>query len=623
MTSISGLPASNLQQFLDTAGVGLVRNSADLRYLVVNAAYAQLVGRPIEHIVGRSLGEVLGEKGLATVLPHVERVLRGERVEYEAELPISPARRRWIHVVYTPERDSSGRVIGWVGAITDITENRRTAQRLEESERHFRFVTDHVPALIVHCDREARYRLANRPYTQRFGLEPENVVGKRIADVIGEAAYEKLRPHVERVLRGERVDYEELLPYAYGERWMNFRYEPQLEPDGTVGGFVAVIQDITARKQLQDKLREEERRKDEFLAILAHELRNPLAPLRTGLELLEHAPAHERAADVRAMMGRQLTHMVRLIDDLLDMSRISRGKIQLQMERIDAADALGQGLEASRPVVQARGHELSVKLPSEPVFVNADPTRVAQIVANLVNNAAKFTAPGGRIGVVLKRDGADASISVTDTGQGLAPDMLERVFDMFIQAGDGQRADGGLGIGLAIVKGLAALHGGTVSAHSAGQGKGAEFVVRLPASDEGPRPRVALHPVTEFGARRVLIADDNTDAAAALASMIALTGSETRLANDGEEAVAAVRDFRPDVILLDLGMPRMDGYEACRAIRSFPEGRQAVIVALTGWGQEHDRRKSEQAGFDAHLLKPAEFAQITEAIQRVRARGSA
>jgi signal transduction histidine kinase len=366
-----------------------------------------------------------------------------------------------------------------------------------------------------------------------------------------------------------------------------------------------------------ETLREADRRKDEFLATLAHELRNPLAPIRNGLQILRLGRGNHQAEEqARAMIERQVQQMVRLIDDLLDLSRISRGKIELRRERIDLAAAVQSAVETSRPLIEQSGHALTLSLPSEPVFVDADLTRLAQVFANLLNNAAKYTQRGGGdIRLAVEPLGREVAVSVRDNGIGIPVPMLPHVFEMFIQVDRSlERTQGGLGIGLSIVKRLVEMHGGTVEAHSEGRGQGSEFVVRLPAltpAVQEPMPRSdGEEPAGAPVRRRVLVADDNVDAAASLAMMLEFMGNEVRTAHDGIAAVEAAAAFRPDVILLDIGMPRMNGYDACRQIREQPWGRGIAIAALTGWGQEEDKRQSREAGFDHHLVKPVEPAAL-------------
>jgi signal transduction histidine kinase len=363
--------------------------------------------------------------------------------------------------------------------------------------------------------------------------------------------------------------------------------------------------------------READRRKDEFLATLAHELRNPLAPIRNGLQILRLAkgdPAAEESA--RAVIERQVQQMVRLIDDLLDLSRISRGKVELRRERIALEAVVRSAMETSRPLIEKSGHRLTLDLPAEPLFVDADLTRLSQVVANLLNNAAKYTEPGGDIRLAVTGGEGGVTISVRDNGVGIPAPMLPQVFEMFTQVDRSlERSQGGLGIGLTLVKRLVEMHGGTVEARSGGHGLGSELLIRLPrlesaAAAAAERPFHA-EPAAGFGfKRRILVADDNADSAASLEMMLEFMGNEVRTAHDGLQAVEAAAAFRPELILLDIGMPGMNGYDACREIRRQPWGRDAVIVALTGWGQDEDKRRSREAGFDQHLVKPVEPAAL-------------
>ena len=354
------------------------------------------------------------------------------------------------------------------------------------------------------------------------------------------------------------------------------------------------------------RLREADRRKDVFLASLAHELRNPLAPIRTGVAILRMTDTESRSQTVLAMMERQLQHMARLLDDLLDVSRISRGKITLHHERIDLRHVVDAAVEANRPLIEEMGHAFSVSAPSEPAFLNADPVRFAQILSNLLNNAAKYTPPGGRIALKAEHRGDEVEVSVTDNGIGIPGESLESIFEMFTQIGSqSSNAQGGLGIGLSLAKGLVALHGGTIQAYSEGLGRGSEFRVRVPTrltldADSATPVRTVLTPQR----LKMLVVDDNRDAAESLSMLLELKGHEVRVAYDGEDALQLAEDFRPHMVLLDLGMPKMNGYEACRRIRDHVWGAQMTLVAVTGWGQEDDRRKSTAAGFDRHLVKP-------------------
>jgi len=364
------------------------------------------------------------------------------------------------------------------------------------------------------------------------------------------------------------------------------------------------------------RLNEADRRKDEFLATLAHELRNPLAPIRTGVHIMRLTGAEASAQSVLPMMERQLQHLTRLLDDLLDVSRITRGKIALHVEPVDLGRTVQAALEACRPLIDKMGHELTVSLPPEPVTLDADPVRLAQIVSNLLNNAAKYTPPGGRIALHVERQGGEVEIRVTDNGTGIAPENLRRIFDMFTQVeGDTSQAQGGLGIGLALVKGFVVLHGGSVEARSDGPGRGSEFCVRLPVrSTQAVAPAAPAPGGPRRAKLRILVVDDNLDAAESLSLLLRMMGHEVRAAHDGEGAVQLGDDFNPQAVLLDIGMPGIDGYETCRRMRARGWGRDAKIIAVTGWGQDEDRRKSAAAGFDEHLVKPVDAETLARVI---------
>jgi signal transduction histidine kinase len=364
------------------------------------------------------------------------------------------------------------------------------------------------------------------------------------------------------------------------------------------------------RLRLIRELREEDRKKDDFLATLAHELRNPLAPIRNAAAFLRMKGSGDPdLQNARDIIARQVAHMTRLVDDLLDVSRITRGKIVLRRERLDLAVPLASAVESSRPVVEAGGHELVVEPPAGPLAVSGDAARLAQVFGNLLTNAAKYTDRGGRITLAARRDGGDAVVTVTDTGIGIAPEHLPGLFDMFSQVAPAlERSQGGLGIGLALVRSLVELHGGRVEARSDGPGKGSTFAVRLPllaaAPAAPPPPPPRLNGTAKRPRRRVVVADDNVDSAESLAMLLTVLGHEVKTAHDGAAAVELADRFRPDVLILDIGMPGMTGYEAAAHVRRQPWGRGMVLAALTGWGQEDDRKRAEAAGFDHHFTKP-------------------
>jgi signal transduction histidine kinase len=366
-------------------------------------------------------------------------------------------------------------------------------------------------------------------------------------------------------------------------------------------------------------LKETDRRKDEFLATLAHELRNPLAPIRNGLQLLKLSAGTGQDADkARDMMERQVGHMVRLIDDLLDISRISNGKVTLRKERTTVQIGVELALEASRPLIEAGCHSLTMQVPNEPLAVDADPTRLSQILSNILNNAAKYTPEAGCIALTAERLGENAVIRVRDNGVGIAPTQISRVFDLFTQVGYSvDRSQGGLGIGLALVKKLVELHGGSVQAESAGLAKGSIFTVTLPLAPKEPSaaPRPTVMPesaVSKPSKRRILVVDDNADAAESLAMLLKFGGHEVRIAHDGPSTFALAHEFRPDILFLDIGLPGMNGFEVARLLRQKLDLTGVRLVAVSGWGSEEDRRKSQEAGFDNHLTKPVEPSQLEE-----------
>lgn len=386
---------------------------------------------------------------------------------------------------------------------------------------------------------------------------------------------------------------------------------------------LAVAEDLANRAaiaienaKLYRELRDADQRKDEFLATLAHELRNPLAPLRNGLEVLRLAEGgSEMADDARSMMERQLCQMVRLVDDLLDVSRITQNKLELRKERVALATVIHNAVETSRPLMEQAGHAFSFIIPPEPVYLDADLTRLAQVFSNLLNNAAKYTEPGGRITLTGLVSEGELEVQVRDNGLGIPADALPKIFDLFSQVdGNMEWAQGGLGIGLSLVRRLIEMHGGTVKACSNGPRRGSEFVVRLPIVETS-------HPVANCQGDdglsaltkwRILVVDDNKDAAISLTMMLELLGHETLMVHDGLAAVESAETFRPDMILLDIGLPELNGYEACRRIRLQPWSNAMEIIALTGWGQEEDRRRSKEAGFDHHLVKPAHIGIVNK-----------
>jgi PAS domain S-box-containing protein len=481
---------------------------------------------------------------------------------------------------------------------------------LRQSEEKFRTISHAAPAIVWVTDGSGMVFI-NERWFELTGQTTEQALGQGWTACVHPDDGERLRPYRERC-RHTGEPYEGEIRYRRRDgqyRWHAFRALPSHRADGTIGQWFGCSVDVHDARQAQEALKEADRRKDEFLATLAHELRNPLAPIRNALHLLKRRPLEDPTViGARDMMDRQVTHMVRLIDDLLDVSRITQGKLQLRREPVDLAKVVEQALETARPHIT---QQLTVTLPSEPIRLDADPVRLSQVLSNLLNNAAKFTPKTGRITLGASLEGGAVVIRVRDTGVGIAPEQMPRLFQIFSQAGSPlERAKGGLGIGLSLARSLVELHDGTIEARSEGLERGSEFIVRLPVLRLPEPSELAASRsagVYSGAVRRVLVVDDVADSVDSLAALLRMDGNIVQTAADGLEAVRKAEAFKPDLVFLDLGLPNLNGFEACQLIRKQPWGRGVVIVALTGWGQDDDRRRTLGAGFDAHLVKPVQY----------------
>jgi PAS domain S-box-containing protein len=497
----------------------------------------------------------------------------------------------------------------------------------EPPSEDLRAQTDYLEGLsegFLAYDRNWRIDYVNAAAERFIGRRRDEVLGKTLHEAFAYLLGNVVHQLFERVMSTRTAERLEFYYERIG-RWIEISAAPVRS-----GGIAVYFRDVHDRieaarlaRENEAQLRLADRRKDEFLATLSHELRNPLAPIRTGLHLLKIADRNsDMAEQTRAMMERQMNHLVRLVDDLLEVSRISRGRLDLRRERVALGAVLESAVETSRPLILAAGHELRVSLPPEPLLLDADAVRLAQVVSNLLNNAAKYTRSGGRIALTARREANEALISVRDNGLGIPPDMLGRVFEMFAQVDATLgRSQGGLGIGLTLSKSLVELHGGRIEAHSEGLGKGSEFTLRLPlpvAATAGVASAAqAERAARERGpARHILVVDDNVDAARTLALLLEQMGHRVRIAADGAAALDAARAERPDAILLDLSMPGIDGIEVARRLRADPQLGDVRIIAVTGRGQDDDRRRSRQAGFDEHLVKPIAPEALLDAIER-------
>jgi PAS domain S-box-containing protein len=614
------LQREQLRLVTDTMSAGVVRVSADLKYVWVNRVFASWAGKAPDEIIGRPIAEVMGDDGLGELQPYSERLLAGERVEYERLARYPSLGRRWIHCVAEPIYDESGLHNGWVAVLSDIHERKEAEAALHSAREQLQLVADSMPAAVALCSRDLRYIWVNRRCAEWLGRSAEDLVGRPMVEVIGGENLDAIRPHIQRVLAGDHVSYERRVNYpGLGERWVRNLFSPT--HDGS--GWISVISDIHESKLMEETLREAERRKDEFLATLAHELRNPLAPIRNAVAILGKKDSLDpELAWSREVIDRQVEQMSRLIDDLLDIARIASGKLLIRKERLPLERAIDMALETSRPHINAAGHHLSVLLPSERVTVEGDPARLAQVFSNLLNNAARYTEGNGEITLAAELEGREVVVSVQDNGIGFPPEVVGRLFEPFSQlTRSNERSHGGLGIGLSLVQGIVALHGGTVEARSAGPGQGSEFTVRLPLPAftqpvEDTRKDVQTKASLPAGGVKVLVADDNRDAADSLQRILSLYGYQVEVAYDGSAAIALDGAFRARVAVLDIGMPGANGFEVARSIRE-TRGAGITLIALTGWGQEGDRRRAMEAGFDYHLTKPVDPGALNDLLVEV------
>jgi PAS domain S-box-containing protein len=618
-------------------------------------AASEAIGRPITLIVPRDR-----YREEADIL---RRIARGERIDhFETTRVAKDGQLLDISLTVSPLIDGKGRVFGASKVARDITARKRARRELEHREAQLRLLWESASVLLTSERPDTMLRgvfekiagyLGLDAYLSFTAADSGNVLTLESSAGIGETGVTALRrielgSHLCGVVAATRrplvrsflqqsadsaaalfrelgfrayvshpliVDSRLLGVLSFATRSRDELAPTEIEFLGTICHYVtAAYERVSLIRRLQDA----DNRKDEFLATLAHELRNPLAPIRNAIEIMRVDAVEPSAVAVaaRTMIERQLEHLVRLVDDLLDVSRITRGRLELRKERVTLASVMKSAIDTSRPLIEAARHELSIELPEREVYLDADPVRLAQVFANLLNNAARYTDDGGRIAVVARREGDTIVASVRDTGVGIAPEALPSIFDMFIQVDEtGQRSQSGLGIGLTLVKRLVELHGGSVEARSAGKGRGTELVVRLPVACAAATAGAAPPPQREHAmTHRILVADDNRDAAESMGMLLRLMGNEVRTVYDGLDAVEEAEEFRPDVILLDIGMPRLNGYDAARQIRGQRWSAGTMLVALTGWGQIEDKRRAAEAGFDRHFTKPLDPAELQKLI---------
>ena len=503
----------------------------------------------------------------------------------------------------------------------------RAQAELRVAQERLQIVTDSLPVAVTWMGRDLRYRFANPVFASWVGHPLGDIVGRGIEEVLGDKVAAMIRAHVARVLAGEQVQYERIaeLP-GLGERWIHIVFTPTYAAgaDGqsqTIDGFLAVGADVHESRIASQRLKEADRRKDEFLATLAHELRNPLAPIRSALEIMKRAEDRTMWVEARDIIDRQLQQMVRLVDDLIDVSRITTGKLVLRRAPADVGAIARSALEAVAPMAKAQRHRLKTHLPAQPLYIDGDATRLTQVFLNLLNNAVKFTEPGGQIEFEVGLEGSELVARVRDTGIGVAPQQLDAIFEMFTQGDTSlERSSSGLGVGLALTRRLVELHGGRVTARSAGLGAGSEFEVRLPHAGATPPSKASDLRDERTGAalpRRILLVDDNRDFVESLAGLLRGMGHELRVVHDGAAGLKAAHEFGPEVAFLDIGMPKVNGFDVARELRQLPALARCTLVALTGYSQPADRERARHAGFDHYLVKPVEIERVREILARL------
>jgi PAS domain S-box-containing protein len=583
------------------------------RLLDANLAARSLLGDP-GHLRKRPLADAL-----PPLRPYLESQPGTRWTATETQLGQADAAQFWdIHVL--PLIDQ-GLTIGILVRLSDVTQRRRAA----EAQVRLAALVSSSEDAIIGAALDGTIMSWNPAAERLYGYTTDEIQGRPVGTLFPPEHANEFSEILERLRLGKRIEPREVVHVCKDGRCVDvsLSISPIKDAAGTVTGMAAIGRDITDRKhaerqlrqaesryrQLAEQLAQADRRKDEFLAMLAHELRNPLAPIRTALQIARMStPTGHADEPAWQIMERQVRHLVRLVDDLLDVSRITRGKIQLRTEPVELANVVAQALDTSRPLLEARRHQITVSLPPEPLWLQADLTRLAQVCSNLLNNAAKYTEEGGYVWLTAKRQDHEVVLRVRDTGIGMTAEMLTQAFELFAQADRSlDRSQGGLGIGLTLVRSLVQLHGGNVQAFSEGPGKGSEFVVHLPLLKESrPATSASTQPSGRGSSRRILVVDDNADAANSLALFLKMAGHEVCTVYEGPAALQTARVFQPEVVVLDIAMPGMDGYAVARQLRREGGLENVLLLALTGYGQEENRRLSREARIDHHVLKPVD-----------------
>jgi len=593
------------------------------RIMTWNLGAERIKGYAPEEIIGRHFSAFYTPDAVARGWPAEELRLAAceGRFEDEGWRVRKDGSRFWANVVITALRDEGGKLLGFSKITRDLTERKLHEEALRQAEERFRLLVEGVIDYAIYMlDPEGVVTSWNAGAQRIKGYGRDEIIGKHFSCFYPDEDVEAGRPWeaLAKARHEGRAEDEGWRRKKGGERfWARVVVTPLHDASGHLRGFAKVTQDLSDRRHMQS-LQDAAKEVNEFIATLAHELRNPLAPIRTAVEVMAKVPASDRAQQaMRETIDRQSAQLARIVDDMLDIARVTRGALSLEQAPVDLAEAVRSALETSAPAIEAGRHRLDVEPAPVPLVVHGDMHRLTQILVNLLNNAARYTPHAGSIAVRARQEDAWAVIEVSDNGRGIEPVMLERIFHMFVQGRAAlDKVGAGLGVGLALARRIAEAHGGTLQAQSEGENKGARFTLRLPLLKTPAQPSDAAAQAADrpMVAKRILVVDDNVDAAATLAMLLKSLGHETCVVHDGVQALRMAVQFRPDVVLLDIGMPGLDGYEVARRLRALKRERPLRIVAITGWGQEADRVRSREAGFDVHLVKPVDPTVLTSAI---------
>jgi PAS domain S-box-containing protein len=610
--------SQHLQAMFRQAAVGIAHVALDGRLLRVNHRLATIVDRTTEAVQTLRCDDLLHEEDATLLHATFAEIARGERTELAKDLRCCRPDGSivWVHSTVAPLVGDDGKPESLIAVIEDIHERHMAEERALLHEERARLALDIARLGTWSWSADTAAVEADKRSREICGLPPAGAVDLHdVGNRVHREDWTRVRDTARRAFEtGSPFAEEFRFVHPGGSiRWVVVRGRVVRASQTRTPLMLGSVLDVTARRTAEEALRMADRQKDDFLALLSHELRNPLAPIRTAVHLLKLRHGHDPDVQrLHAVIERQVQHLVRLVDDLLDVSRVLRGKIELRPETLDVADVVAMAVETTRPTIDAQRQQLQLELPPSPLYVHGDQVRLAQVIGNLLHNASKFSDRGSRVGLTVERRDGHVMIHVRDSGTGIAPEMLPMIFEPFVQADRSlERSQGGLGIGLTLVRKIIELHGGTVAAISEGLARGSEFVVGLP-SVSAPERLGAVQPIPAPALRqglRVLVVDDNIDAAESLAALLKLRGLVVSVAHNGQDALAQALQQRPDVVLLDIGLPGMNGYEVAAALRR-NAGRGPALIAITGYGQDADARRAAEAGFDRHLVKPVDAGEL-------------